>query len=99
MLVAYSSTRVHMKRDAWEMLPPDGILVQYIRPKGVAPWAIAMTLGELQDVFGEVTESESWEEKRCYHFPNVPLAAESFRVHGMSASRGGASGHFREQEP
>lgn len=79
-LVAYSSTRVFMKRDAWEMLPADGILVQWIRPSGETPWAIAMTRTELEDVFGEVQESDSWEEARCYHFPQVPPAARAFRV-------------------
>ncbi len=83
-IVAYSSTRVFMKRDAWEMMPADGLLVQWIRPKGETPWAIAFTRAELEDVFGEVQESESWEEARCYHFPQVPEATRSFRV--LSAS-------------
>jgi len=88
-IVAYSSTRVFMKRDAWEMLPLDGILVQWIRPSGETPWAIAMTRAELEDVFGEIQESESWDEARCYHFPQVPPAALSFRV--LSAARPSAS--------
>lgn len=84
-MVAYSSTRVFMKRDAWDMLPSDGILVQWVRPSGESPWAIALTRGELEDVFGEIQQSESWEEARCYHFPQVPAAALSFRV--LSATR------------
>ena len=83
-IVAYSSTRVFMKRDAWEMLSPEGVLVQWIRPKGEEPWAIALTASELEQVFGEVRESASWGEARCYHFPQVPEAARSFRV--MAAS-------------
>ncbi|MFT4628275.1 MAG: hypothetical protein ACI8PZ_006970 [Myxococcota bacterium] len=81
-LVAYSATRVHMKRDAWELLSPDGILVQWIRPKGEAPWAIALSYAELLDVFGEVRESASWDAVRCYHFPSTPTAASAFRVLG-----------------
>ena len=80
-IVGYSSTRVYMKRDAWEMLPADGILVQYIRPAGRTPWAMGLTRGELEDVFGEVQESDSWDDPRCYHFPQEPAAARSFRVH------------------
>ena len=79
-IVGYSSTRVHMKRDAWEMLPAGGILVQYIRPEGHTPWAIALTRGELEDVFGEVQESVSWDDQRCYHFPSEPVAVQAFRV-------------------
>jgi hypothetical protein len=79
-LVAYSSTRVFMKRDAWELLPADGILVQWVRPTGEKPWAIALTRAELERVFGEVRESASWDEARCYHFPDVPQATAAFRV-------------------
>lgn len=82
VLVAYSSTRVYMKRDAWELLPEDGILVQWIRPAGDQPWAIALTQRELLRSFGEVQESASWDDPavRGYHFPVQPPAARSFRV-------------------
>ncbi len=79
-LVTYSSTRVYMKRDAWEMLPEDGVLVQWIRPQGEVPWAIALTRRELERTFGEVRESASWDDVRAYHFPVEPPAAKSFRV-------------------
>jgi hypothetical protein len=69
-----------MKRDAWEMLPEDGVLVQWIRPKGQAPWAMALTRPELERSFGEVRVSASWDAVRCYHFPAEPPAARSFRV-------------------
>ena len=69
-----------MKRDAWEALPADGLFVQVVRPKGETAWAIAMTPAELHDVFGEVRNTRSWEDARCYHFPQVPPAAEAFRV-------------------
>lgn len=82
VLVTYSATRVFLKRDAWELLPEDGILVQWIRPTGGTPWAMALTFRELERTFGEVRESESWEEARCYHFPVEPPAAKSFRVRG-----------------
>jgi len=86
LLVTYSSTRVYMKRDAWEMMPDDGIFVQWIRPRGVEPWAIALTRRELERTFGEVAESESWENPRCYHFPILPPAAKSFRVPTLRAA-------------
>jgi len=89
VLVTYSSTRVNMKRDAWDMLPDDGIFVQWIRPKGQAPWAIALTRQELERTFGEITESESWDDPkvRCYHFPLLPPAARAYRVPTLGPAR------------
>jgi hypothetical protein len=82
VLVTYSSTRVNMKRDAWEMMDEGDLFVQWIRPKGQQPWAIALTRRELERTFGEITESESWDDPkvRCYHFPLLPPAATAYRV-------------------
>ncbi len=79
-IVAYSSTRVYMKRDAWELMKPGDLFVQWIRPKSEQPWALAMTRAELEEVFGEVQQSDSWEGVRGYHFPGEPPAARAFRV-------------------
>ena len=79
-IVAYSSTRVYMKRDAWELMEPGDLFVQWIRPKFEEPWALAMTRTELEKVFGEVQQSDSWETVRGYHFPSEPAAARAFRV-------------------
>ena len=87
VIVTYSSTRVYMKRDAWEMLPADGVLVQWIRPAGESPWAIALTRRELERAFGEVEESESWDTVRGYHFPIEPPAAKAFRVREPGPTR------------
>lgn len=78
--VVYSRTRVYFDRVAWEMLPPDGVLVMRVRPTGGRPWAIAMTLGELERSFGEVRESASWDRVLCYHFPSEPPAVQAFVV-------------------
>jgi hypothetical protein len=69
-----------MDRDAWEMLEPGDILVQRIRPRGEQHWTIALTLEELERSFGEVKETKSWDDARCYHFPKVPQAALSYVV-------------------
>ena len=89
VLVTYSSTRVNMKRDAWELLPDDGIFVQWIRPKGQEPWAFALTRQELERTFGEITESDSWDDPkvRCYHFPLLPPAARAYRVPSLGPTR------------
>lgn len=79
-VVAYSAARVYMKRDAWEMMQPGDLFVQYIRPAGEQPWAIALVRSELEAVFGEVRDSRSWDDIRCYHFPKPPPAVASFRV-------------------
>jgi len=89
VLVTYSSTRVNMKRDAWEMMGDGDIFVQWIRPKGQEPWAIALTRHELERTFGEITESESWDDPkvRCYHFPLLPPAAGAYRVPTLGPAR------------
>lgn len=45
-IVAYSRTRVHRDRDAWEMLPADGVLMQIRPPPGVG-YSLAFTPAEL----------------------------------------------------
>jgi hypothetical protein len=80
VVVTYSSTRVLLRRDAWEMLAPGDVLVQRIRPKGEPHWTIALTLEELERSFSGVKETGSWDDPRCYHFPKVPRAALSFVV-------------------
>ncbi len=89
VLVTDSSTRVNMKRDAWEMMDEGDLFVQWIRPKGQQPWAIALTRRELERTFGEITESDSWEDPkvRCYHFPLLPPAASAYRVPTLGPAR------------
>lgn len=81
MVITYRRARVWMDRDAWEMLPNDGILVQWIVPTSGDPWVIALSHDELHEVFGEVVGTKSWEQYRCWHFPTPPRAAASFKVH------------------
>lgn len=77
----YSRTRLYLDRDAWETLTKrDDVLVQRIRVTGEAPFTVAITRAELDRVFGDVRQTASWEDVRCYHFPKLPLAVDAFRV-------------------
>jgi hypothetical protein len=79
-IVVYSRTRVYLDRDAWEMVPPDGVLLMQVRPTGGAAFSLAFTASELDAVFGEVWSTRSWDRARCYHFPKAPPAVSAFRV-------------------
>ncbi len=79
-IVAYSATRVTMKRVAWEMMEPGDLFVQWVRPTGEEAWAFAMTRAELEEVFGQVRETVSWSRDEFYNFPSEPAAARAFRV-------------------
>jgi len=87
VLVHYSRPRLFLDRDAWEALTrSDDVIVQRIRPADAPAFSIAMTRSELEDVFGSVKETQSWRDVRCYHFPTLPPAVDSFRVrtHGSA---------------
>lgn len=79
-IIVYSRTRVYLDRDAWEMLPSDGVLLMQVRPTGEQPYSLAFTAAELAAVFGEVRSTKSWGQVRCYHFPKPPPAISAFRV-------------------
>jgi hypothetical protein len=79
-IVVYSRTRVYLDRDAWEMLPDDGVLFMQVRPTGERSYSLAFTSAELAAVFGEVRSTKSWDRARCYHFPKAPVAISAFRV-------------------
>lgn len=79
-IVTYSRPRVYLDRDAWEMLPDDGVLLMRVRPTGGDKFALAFTVRELEQTFGEVRQTRSWEEARCYHFPADPPAVRAFLV-------------------
>lgn len=78
-IVTYSRPRVYLDREAWEMLPADGVLLMRVRPTGGKKYALALTAQELERTFGEVKLSESW-KTGCYHFPTEPPAARAFVV-------------------
>ena len=78
--VTSSRTRLYLDREAWEMLPANGVLVQRIRPSGRPHFTIALTRDELEAVFGSVRSTKSWQTVRCYHFKQLPPAVWSFRV-------------------
>jgi hypothetical protein len=79
-IVTYGRTRVFLDRDAWEMLPADGVLVMRVRTTYTSGYALALTAAELEAVFGEVRATRSWDDIRCYHFAREPPAAAAFRV-------------------
>ena len=81
IIAHYSRTRMWLDRDAWEALQADtDLLVLRIRPREGKTFSVALTRRELEQVFGEVRQSKSWDTVRCYHFPNLPPAVEAFRV-------------------
>ena len=90
-IVTYSRPRVYLDREAWELLPTDGVLLMRVRPTGGEPFALAFTALELEQTFGEVKESKSWETARCYHFPSEPPAARAFLVRQVVDGRADAT--------
>jgi hypothetical protein len=79
-IVTYRRTRFYLDRAAWESLPPDGVLVMFVHLPNGPQHVFAMTRTELDSVFGEVRQTNSWNTVRCYHFPSIPPAAWSFLV-------------------
>jgi hypothetical protein len=79
-IVSYCRTRVYLDRDAWEMLPANGVLLMRVQPTDGTRYALAFTADELEKVFGEVRATASWRDARCYHFPSEPPAARAFLV-------------------
>jgi hypothetical protein len=60
-IVTYRRTRVFVDRDAWEILPADGVLLMQVRPPHEAAFDLAFTRDELESVFGEVRDADCWE--------------------------------------
>lgn len=79
-VVHYSRPRLYLDRNAWESLPPEGILALRVRQKQQPHLTLAMTRLELEATFGEVRQTESWKRYRCYHFPKLPPAVDAYRV-------------------
>lgn len=90
--VHYRRTRLYLDREAWEALSdPADVLVQRIAPRDAEPFTIALTLAELTRYFGEVRQTRSWDEVRCYHFPQLPPAVSSFVVGALPVGQARAS--------
>jgi hypothetical protein len=79
-VVTYSSTRLLFRADAFEGLPPDGIVLIYIRPKGQPPFAVAMTRAEAEREFANVFETSSWRDHGNYHYATFPQRASRYIV-------------------
>jgi hypothetical protein len=79
-IVSYCRTRVYLDREAWEMLPANGVLLMRVAPSHEPRFTLALARDELDTVFGEVRDSASWNTVRCYHFPVEPPAAKAFYV-------------------
>ena len=89
-VLAYSRTRLHIDRSAWEALPPDGALLLRIRSESGPPAHFCASRNELDAVFGEVRQTPSWDRYRHYSFRELPPAARSFLVDaGAARSRPG----------
>lgn len=91
-IVSYCRTRVYLDRDAWEMLPDDGVLLMRVQPTEGPRFVLALTADELDKVFGEVRATASWRDARCYDFPSEPPAARAFvvNVDGVTGLPGGS---------
>jgi hypothetical protein len=96
-IVTYRRSRVYLDRDAWEMLPNDGVLLMRVQTASGQSFALAMGGDELTAVFGSVRTTKSWASARCYHFPTVPPAASAFRINtdGVPSLGGESSGSPR----
>ncbi len=86
-IVVYSRTRVYLDRDAWDMLPADGVLLLQVRPPDGGAYSLAFTAAELAAVFGEVRSTRSWDQARCYHLPLWTIRGHG--AAGFPARRGG----------
>jgi hypothetical protein len=84
LIVEYERPRVYLDRDSWEAVEDarakNGVLVMRVRPRDQRGFDLAFTAAELEEVFGEVRQSESWDTVRAYHFPRPPQAVEAFVV-------------------
>jgi hypothetical protein len=90
-IVTYCRPRVYLDRDAWEMLPADGVLLMRVEPTNRSGFTLALTAQELEPVFGEVRATGSWRDARYYHFPEPPPAIRAFRVDHTRAPTSTAS--------
>jgi hypothetical protein len=89
-IVVYERRRVWVDRDAWEMLPVDGALLMRVRPTKEPAFDLVFTPQELENVFGEVRDTGSWDKLRYYHFPNNPRSIDSFLVSDSAGPRAGS---------
>ena len=80
VILHYSRTRLYFLRDAWEALPEDGILLIRVAPEDQPPFSLAFNRKELEDTFGSIRNTDSWEKLRCYHYPRLPAKALPFIV-------------------
>ena len=81
-IIEYERRRVHFDRATWYAVRDAnrGALLMRVRPTRGDPFDLVFTAAELEAVFGEITESRSWNDVRAYHFPNPPRAIEAFKV-------------------
>lgn len=77
-MVFYEATRLLFYRDAWESVPADGGLLLRMNPTGTAPFHLVFSQDELRTEFGHVTDTESWNEPRNYHWSRFPYRAVRF---------------------
>ena len=85
IVVTYSRTRFYLDRLGWELLPEDGVFLPRIRKTGQQSLTtFAFTKRELESTFGRVRSTASWDDKRCYHYRNVPTATRPFCIPNCS---------------
>ncbi|MFH1465092.1 MAG: hypothetical protein ABIO70_11970 [Pseudomonadota bacterium] len=89
VVVVYQQTRLYLSRDAWEDIPPGGILVVRVGRPGTTVETYAFTLEELESVFDHVRHTRCWDDRRCYHWPKTPKKTTPYRVmigHGQEGT-------------
>lgn len=74
--VAYASTRLTFRKDAWDLLPEDGFLVVLVLPEQGAVVAVVMTKADIRRVFPNVLKSFSWIERGIYNYASFPSKAK-----------------------
>ena len=79
-VLAYSRTRLHLDREAWEALPSNGVSLVRICGEDAPPLHFCASRDELDAVFGEVRQTDSWDTYRFYSFRSLPPAARAFFV-------------------
>ena len=77
-LVYYSAPRLWFYRDAWEAVPAEGGLVLRVEPRDGVAFHLVCSQRELLADFSHITETESWESPRYYHWPRFPYRAVPF---------------------
>jgi hypothetical protein len=77
-IVVYSRARVYLDRDAWEMLPADGVLLMQVRPADDVDYSLAFTASELGGGVRRSPEHAQPGSRALLPLPKPPPAISAF---------------------